>query len=79
MAMIVNIGRRIIVEITDFQFKRDADAPGLVKVFKSKTGQSLDLPGNKKDAEIFIDAYRRCIEENIEYRTTGVEDGKHDG
>lgn len=71
--MIVNIGKRIHIESGDFDFKRDANTPGLVTVRRRRCQSSLDLPGNKKEAELFIAAYRRCIAEDIEYRKSEVE------
>lgn len=70
--MIVTTGKIIKVDAVSFHynFKRTSEAPGIVyvdsdgKIFKG----SIELPANPIDAENFIKAYRRVIEENIEYR-----------
>jgi len=73
--MIVNLGKRIKVASLIYNFERDADTPGKVTV-SSRNKQVFELPGFSQDAESFIEAYRRCISEDIAYRTSEVENGK---
>jgi hypothetical protein len=70
--MIVNIGKRVIVECGEYTFTRDADKPGLAFAVHRNRG-AMGLPGNPDDARRFVEAYLRCVDEDIEYRKTSVE------
>jgi hypothetical protein len=70
--MVVNIGKRVIVECGDYTFARDADKPGLTRAVHRNRGEMM-LPGNTEDARRFVEAYLRCVDEDIEYRKTSVE------
>ena len=71
--MVVNVGKRIIIEACRYKIRRDADTPGLVSVEDTRDGKTINLPGNTEEAERFIEAYRRCVAEDIKYRETKVE------
>lgn len=74
--MIVTTGKSIRIE-TGYQlsmhFERTSDAPGMVRVTlnQNSTGRgvnTVELPGNPEEAEQFIAAYRRCLDEDVGYR-----------
>jgi hypothetical protein len=64
--MIVNVGKRINVEIRGFRFSCDCATPGAVKV-TSDRGEAITLPGNEQEALAFVAAYLRTVREPIDY------------
>lgn len=65
--MIVTIGKVVKVDHGRFLFYSDCKTPGRVTV-SDHNGQVIDLPGSKKkDAEAFIKAYLRVVNEPIDY------------
>ena len=69
--MIITTGKIVKVDISNFQFERSAETPGLVTVVSSWSpgkGERFSLPANEDEADRFIMAYRRVIDEQIEYR-----------
>lgn len=77
VGMIVNVGKRVRVDYGippgQYIFERDADKPFCVTVQHTEFPVRLALPGNRVEAERFIAAYRRCLDEDIAYRTSEVE------
>lgn len=69
--MIVNVGKRIIVETLNYHLVCDCQKPGVVEV--THASATIKLPGNTDDAERFIAAYRRVLEENIGYANSECE------
>ena len=72
--MIVNIGKRIHVEISGFRFECDCKTPGAVHVMGAR-GDSITLPGNEQEALRFVAAYLRTVREPIAYVSSECEDG----
>jgi len=70
--MIVNIGKRVIIDQGEYNLERDASKPGATVVTHRTRGR-ITLPGNAEDAKLFIEAYLRCVNEEIAYRETKVE------
>ena len=70
--MIVSVGKRIIVTHGRYSLSRDADHPGVVTVKHTDWGEIM-IPGNTEDAALFIEAYTRCVNEDIKYRKTESE------
>lgn len=74
--MIVTTGKSIRVEAgyqNTMHFERTGERPGVVRVTLNQTsvGQGVitfDLPANTQESAEFINAYRRCIEEDVGYR-----------
>lgn len=65
--MLVNIGKRIHVEISGFRFTCDCQTPGRVSVVSTRGDESITLPGNPVEARNFIAAYLRAVDEPIDY------------
>jgi len=77
--MNITTGKHIVVESGDFSFKRTAETPGGVTVTRQaarhQDPQVMGLPAQRDAAERFIAAYRRIIEEDVEYRKVEFEGG----
>jgi len=75
----VNVGKRIRVETDSYNFERDASTPGraIVQAKGTREGR-IELPGNKVDARRFVEAYLRCVDEDIEYQTFECEVARKD-
>jgi len=75
--MLVTTGKIIKVDTTwNMQLERTSEKPGVVKVTraaKEQEVQVIELPGNPHDAESFIKAYQRTIDEDIGYRKSESE------
>ena len=71
--MIVNIGKRINIQIRGFEFHCDCATPGAVQV-ASDRGEMITLPGNENEALIFVAAYLRTVREPIDYVSSERED-----
>jgi hypothetical protein len=72
--MIVTTSTSIKIETgsaLQMHFLRSSEHPGCVQV--TIDGNVFQLPGNKEEAEMFIAAYRRCINHEIGYRKREVE------
>lgn len=66
--MIISVGKRIKVAISDYEFSCDCATPGAVVVSSSRG--EITLPGNVKAAERFCEAYMRTVKEPIDYVRT---------
>ena len=68
--MIVTTGRIIKIELIreaqSYRLERTSEAPGVVRL--RWRDRLIDLPANLEDAERFINAYRRAIDEDVGYR-----------
>lgn len=75
--MIVTTGRIVKVECGNFLFERTSEAPGIVTVTQRQTHDlvraQVGLPTHAGEAERFIEAYRRCLNEDVGYRKSEVE------
>jgi len=69
--MITTIGKHIRVEAGKFRFCRDCESPGIVTLYVGSV--AVDLPVDQQGVETFINAYRRAVAEDIEYRERKVE------
>jgi hypothetical protein len=67
--LIITTGKSIKIDVGTWalQLERSCETPGLVTVRGEGSGV-LSLPANLDEAERFIAAYRRAIEEDIPYR-----------
>lgn len=74
--MIVNIGKRIHVEISGFRFTCDCQTPGRVSVVSDRGDESITLPGNPDEARRFVVAYLRAVDEPIDYVSSDSESSK---
>lgn len=73
MAMIVCTGKSIKIDVNGYtRLERSCETPGKVDVI-DRDGNRISLPANASEAERFILAYRRAIEEDIPYRKSEVE------
>jgi len=71
--MIITTGSIVkILTVNSIELERTAETPGSVSVMFAN-GAVFCLPGNPEDAHAFIAAYRRIVEEPIEYRKVVVE------
>lgn len=66
--MIITTGKSIKIDVGawSLQVERSCETPGKVDV--RGEGGHVALPANKAEAERFIAAYRRAIDEDIPYR-----------
>jgi hypothetical protein len=82
--MIVTTGSVIKIDAgyqNRFNFYRDAEAPGVVILTCKSPGEPstrITLPANDEEMLVFINAYRRAVEEPIAYRKSEVEGGRRD-
>lgn len=70
--MIVNIGKRIKVSISGFEFACDCATPGAVHVSNDR-GETITLPGHPQAARAFVAAYLRTVDEPIDYVSSEFE------
>lgn len=74
--MIITTGRIIKVHAllgtVSYRLERSSDSPGHVRV-SAGDNNHLYLPGDLADAELFIAAYRRALDEAIDYKKEEVE------
>jgi hypothetical protein len=70
--VIVTTGKIIKVQIDGYSLERTAEKPGQVAVLH-RNGQRMDLSSNAAEAQRFIDAYKRVIDEDIGYRKRDCE------
>lgn len=74
--MIVTTGKHIHIEAASSTLilERTAETPGCVTVrHRRYPDEKLTLPANKGESEEFIAAYRRAINEDIDYRKSDCE------
>ncbi len=61
------------IEVGYYTFERSCEHPGVVRVeSKPGLGGTIELPANREEAERFITAYWRAINEDVPYRECGV-------
>jgi hypothetical protein len=70
--MIVTTGKIIKVELSQYRFECSSETPGLVTVI-ARDGARMSLPCNERDAQDFVRAYLRTVQEDLGYRTKEVE------
>lgn len=66
--MIVTTGKIIKVEIADHVFEKSCETPGGVWLRNIRSGDALALPGNRSEADRFVKAYLRAVDEEVKYR-----------
>ena len=71
--MNITTGKHVRINTGNFIFERTAETPGIITVRcmeKSSYSEAevMHLPAQSDYAERFIAAYRRIIEEDVEYR-----------
>lgn len=73
--MIITTGKSIKIDVGTWglELERSCETPGLVTVRGEGPNNHLHLPANKQEAERFIAAYRRAIEEDVPYREVRAE------
>jgi hypothetical protein len=72
VGMIVTTGKHIKIDVSKIELSRTAETPGLVTV-RDRDGKTIGLPANKEEAGRFIEAFRRIVDEEVEYRKSEVE------
>lgn len=65
--MIVTTGRIIKIEVCKrIIIQKSCEGPGAIRV--TNDGESITLPGNKEEAQRFVNAYLHAVNADIEYR-----------
>lgn len=71
--MLVTTGQIIKVESnSNYLFFKTAELPGVVYL-TAKDGAKIELPAHPSEAESFIRAYQRVVNEDVGYRKSEVE------